>query len=64
MASYTIEPRPHADGSVRYRTVVRVKEHGVIVYRESRTFSKQVPAKSWGISRVSHIEENGIPKER
>ncbi|CVA84738.1 site-specific tyrosine recombinase XerC [Serratia marcescens] len=61
MAYYSIEKRTKADGTVRYRCTVGVREKGVYLFRENRTFSKQALAKTWGINRVAELEKNGIP---
>lgn len=61
MAYFSIEKRPRSDGSVRYRCVVGVKEHGKYLHRESKTFSKLSLAKSWGAKRVIFLEEHGLP---
>ncbi|WP_312387281.1 tyrosine-type recombinase/integrase [Atlantibacter hermannii] len=61
MAYFTVEKRPRSDGTVRYRCVVGVKENGKYLHRESKTFSKQSLAKSWGAKRVVFLEEHGIP---
>ncbi|WP_425322315.1 hypothetical protein [Arsenophonus nasoniae] len=52
MAYYTIDKRTKADGTLRYRCMVSIKEKGVRIYNESRTFTKQAHAKTWGIKRV------------
>ncbi|MGO2336289.1 site-specific integrase [Providencia sp.] len=62
MAYYSVEKRPRADGTVKYRCTVGVKEGGKYIYRENRTFSKAAMAKSWGIRRVVEIEQSGLPK--
>ncbi|WP_324029243.1 tyrosine-type recombinase/integrase [Pantoea sp. JZ2] len=61
MAYYSIEKRQRADGTLRYRCTVGVKEGGKYLYRENRTFSKQAHAKTWGAGRVAELEANGVP---
>lgn len=61
MAYYTIDKRTKADGTLRYRCMVSIKEKGVRIYNESRTFTKQAHAKTWGIKRVLELEQNGAP---
>ncbi|MEX5371720.1 tyrosine-type recombinase/integrase [Klebsiella pneumoniae] len=61
MAYYSIEKRQRADGTLRYRCTVGVKEGGKYIYRENRTFSKQAHAKTWGAGRVAELETNGVP---
>ena len=59
MASFSISKRTKADGTPRYLCLVRVKQKGVVVYNESRMFSKQATAKEWGKRKVNDIEVNG-----
>lgn len=61
MAFYTVEKRIKSDGTLRYRCAVGVKKAGKYIYRENRTFGKLPLAKAWGMSRVTHIESNGLP---
>lgn len=63
MAYYSIEKRQLADGTLRYRCTVGVKERGKYIYRENRTFGKQAHAKTWGANRVAELETNGVPSE-
>ena len=63
MAHYIIEKRVRADGTPRYRCTVVIKEKAKIIYRESKTFSKQQIAKTWGNNQVSKIEQFGIPQK-
>lgn len=63
MAYYSIEKRQRADGTLRYRCTVGVKEGGKYLYRENRTFSKQAHAKTWGAGRVAELEVNGVPTD-
>ncbi|OCG08842.1 integrase [Gilliamella sp. wkB178] len=63
MAHYIIEKRVRADGTPRYRCTVVIKEKTKIIYRESKTFSKQQIAKTWGNNQVSKIEQFGIPQK-
>ncbi|UNX66915.1 site-specific integrase [Klebsiella aerogenes] len=59
MAFYTIEKRLKADGTSRYRCVVGIKSGGKYTHRESKTFSRQAHAKTWGQRRVIEIERDG-----
>lgn len=61
MAYYSIEKRPRADGTVRYRCTVGIKQKGKCIYRENRTFGKHAHAKTWGAGRVAELEQNGVP---
>lgn len=60
MAYFTIAKRPRADGAVRYRCTVGVKDQGKHLYRESKTFGKLAVAKSWGTRRAAELEEHGV----
>lgn len=60
MAYYTIDKRAKADGMVRYRCSVSIKKDGKRVYNESKTFTKQAHAKTWGSKRVIELEQSGI----
>ncbi|PHM31340.1 hypothetical protein XIS1_840060 [Xenorhabdus innexi] len=61
MAYYNIVKRPRADGVIRYRCTVGIKESGKHLHRETKTFGKMAQAKSWGSKRAAELEENGIP---
>ena len=61
MASYTIETRERADGTVRYRCTVRLGGGKKIIHRESRSFMKKKLAVQWGKRRTSELEEKGVP---
>lgn len=63
MAYYNIVKRPRTDGTIRYRCTVGLKQGGKHVYRETKTFSKLVLAKTWGAKRVAGLEENGLPRD-
>ncbi|SCC19296.1 site-specific integrase [Gilliamella intestini] len=63
MAHYIIEKRIRADGTPRYRCTVVIKEKTKVIYRESKTFSKQQIAKTWGTNQASKIEQFGIPQK-
>ncbi len=61
MAYYSIDKRMRADGTVRYRCSVSIKKDGKRIYNESKTFTKQAHAKTWGSKRVIELEQSGIP---
>ncbi|OKP02634.1 tyrosine-type recombinase/integrase [Xenorhabdus eapokensis] len=61
MAYYNIVKRPRADGTIRYRCTVGIKESGKHVHRETKTFGKMAQAKSWGTKRAAELEETGVP---
>lgn len=58
---YTIDKRTKADGTVRHGCSVSVKENGKRIHSESKTFTKQAHAKTWGTRRVIELEQHGIP---
>jgi len=59
MASLSIKKRTKSNGEARYLALIRVSKNGSVVYNESRTFSKNSAAKSWGRNRILEIEEKG-----
>lgn len=63
MAYYSVEKRVRTDGTTRYKCTVGMKENGKYIHRESKTFTKLSVAKSWGIRRVSELEQQGLPKQ-
>lgn len=64
MAYYTIDKRVKSDGTVRYRCSVSIKKDGKRVYNESKTFTKQAHAKTWGSKRAIELEQSGIPNPK
>jgi hypothetical protein len=60
VASVTIDKRQKANGESSYRCTIRVKKNGVIIHRESKTFSKKELAKTWGKIRREAVELNSI----
>ncbi len=46
MAYYNIVKRSRADGAIRYRCTVGIKEGGKHIHRETKTFGKTAQAKS------------------
>ena len=62
MASYAIETRERADGTVRYRCTVRLGGGKNITHRESRSFMKKKLAAQWGKKRAADLEETEIPQ--
>lgn len=60
MVYYSIGKRQRADGTLRYRCTVAIKEKGKYIYRENRTFGKLSLAKTWGAKRVAELEEKGL----
>lgn len=60
MASMHIEKRTRANGEVRYRTTIIVKERGKIVHRVNKTFTKKAHAQTWGKNQITEIEQLGV----
>lgn len=59
MAAFNIVKRTKANGEKRYLCTVRVKQKGVQVYSESRTFTKEAPARAWGKKKTIELERDG-----
>ncbi len=53
----TIRMREHLDGTFAYQAVIRIKQHGKIVYRESKVFSKHQSAVNWGKRREVELQD-------
>lgn len=60
MASLSIETRTLANKEKRFKAVVIVKNKGVIVHRESKTFKKKELARTWGKNKTNELEEFGV----
>ncbi|MEW6989103.1 hypothetical protein AADZ91_00325 [Colwelliaceae bacterium 6441] len=62
MASLSINKRKKSNGDIRYLALIRVSKNGNVVYNESRTFSKNAAAKSWGSEsdEIQYINRNYI----
>ncbi|MDY0136661.1 MAG: site-specific integrase [Thiomicrospira sp.] len=54
----TFEKKIKKDGSVSYRARILIKQKGVVVHRESKSFSRESLAKTWAKRRESEIEQN------
>lgn len=63
MAYYNIVKRPRADGTIRYRCTVGIKENGKHLHRETKTFGKMAQAKTWGAIRSAELEQSGAPAQ-
>lgn len=48
----------------KFQAIVRVKEKGVIVHSESRTFDSERLANSWGERLDAQIRREGVPQRR
>lgn len=55
----TFRKRVKADGSFSHTAYIRIRKGKEVVYTESRTFSKDVLAKSWARKRESELEAPG-----
>ena len=53
----TIRMREHLDGTFAYQAVVRIKQQGKIVYRESKVFSKHQSAVNWAKRREVELQD-------
>lgn len=54
----SIFTRTLADGTLRYRTVIRVHRKDYSIFRESKTFNSRRKADSWLKKREVEIEAN------
>lgn len=64
MASFSIETRTLASKELRFKAVVFVKNKGVIIHRESKTFKKKDLARTWGKNQVATLEKFGIDNNK
>ncbi|NIE67431.1 site-specific integrase [Burkholderia sp. Ax-1719] len=55
----TITPRARADGSIGYTAQIRLKERGVVVFTEARTFDRRPAAQAWLDRRERELAEPG-----
>ena len=62
MASVTIDKRQKANGEYSYRCTVRVKKNGVIIHRESKTFSKKVESKTLMLDFLDVPQDRAVRK--
>lgn len=62
MSSYCIENRRRADGTIKYRCKVVLKEKGKVIHQESKTFDKKASANAWGKRRSNEIDLNGLSR--
>ena len=60
----TIRKRQKKDGAFSYQVEIVIKKHGIIVHRESKTFSKQKLAKDWGMRRETELQNQTVYKTR
>lgn len=60
----TITKRVKADGSTVYKAEIVIKNKGVIVHRESKTFDRLRLAADWAKRREVEIQETGVYKTR
>ncbi len=57
----TIVKRKNLDGSFSYMAKIRMRNKGVLIHSESKTFSEDSLAKTWAIEREREIEEQPSP---
>jgi integrase len=60
MASFSIKKRKLSSGELRFTADIIVKKNSMIIHRESKTFRKKELARSFGMKRVSELENDGI----
>jgi integrase len=56
----TIRMREHLDGSFTYQAVIRIKEQGKVVYRESKTFARHQSALTWAKQREVELQDPAV----
>ncbi|ENL3533026.1 integrase [Vibrio cholerae] len=56
MASFSIKKRKLKSGELRFTVDVVVKKNSTIIHRESKTFRKKEQARTYGLKRVSELE--------
>ncbi|PHS73499.1 MAG: hypothetical protein COB22_02065 [Cycloclasticus sp.] len=56
----TIRTRRLKNGSVSYRVEILIKQKGVIVHRESKSFRQHKLAKSWAGKREAQLHESQV----
>jgi integrase len=59
-----IRKKIKANGDISFECAITIKKEGVILHRESKTFSKQKLARDWGIRRELELQETEIYKKR
>lgn len=59
-----IRKKIKANGDISFECAITIKKEGVILHRESKSFSKQKLAKDWGIRRELELQETEIYKKR
>ena len=57
----TIRARKRADGSMRYTTIVRLRQGSVVIHQEVKTFSLRSVAERWAESREVALEDPSSP---
>lgn len=55
----TIKARRQANGTTCYTAIVRIRRRGVILHRESRTFTHRSAALTWAKHREVALENPG-----
>ena len=54
----SVTKRKNADGTIRYRGVIRIDREGYPAFSQSKTFSKKALAEAWIKKREAEIESN------
>lgn len=55
----TITKRKRADGSMSFRAEIRIKQKGVIVHQEAKTFDQRKLAEAWSKARETALQAPG-----
>ncbi len=64
MASFSIKKRKLKSGDLRFTVDVVVKKNSSIIHRESKTFRKKELARTYGLQRVSELENPIAPTQK
>lgn len=54
----TIVARKKSDGTTSYTAQIRIKQHGIVIYSEARTFGKRALAKEWATRREAELKSD------
>jgi hypothetical protein len=64
MASFNIKKRKLKSGELRFTVDVIVKKNSAIIHRESKTFRKKELARTYGVKRVSELEDPNFHQQK
>ena len=53
----TIRARKHADGSMRYTAIVRLRKGTTVIHQEAKTFAHRSAAAKWARTREVVLED-------